>query len=159
MYSQPGPRTSSDLECLELPAFGLDFHSILLTVKVRVTIWLAVYLQWIRLGAKPLKAHDQRFFQLSPCGHSPFRFARYSLGADPTENTSSCSRFVRVRCGSCDAPTENIASPSCFIVVWRHCPLPSIVPRISANTLQYFWSYEFYKVRFRFRIQYTGNQG
>jgi hypothetical protein len=30
-------------------------------IKIRVTLWLAVYLQSVHLGAKPLEAHDQRF--------------------------------------------------------------------------------------------------
>jgi hypothetical protein len=37
----------------------------------RITLRLAVYRKSIRLGDKPLEAHDQRFFlQLNPCGHS-----------------------------------------------------------------------------------------
>jgi hypothetical protein len=41
--------------------------------RVRVTLRLAVYRLSLRLGAKPLEDHDQRFFlQLSPCGHSPY---------------------------------------------------------------------------------------
>jgi hypothetical protein len=40
--------------------------------KVRVTLRLAVYRQSVRLGAKLLEAHHQRFFfQLDPCGYSP----------------------------------------------------------------------------------------
>jgi hypothetical protein len=42
-------------------------------VKVKVILRLAVYRQTVRLGAKPLEANDQRlFFQLNPCGHSPY---------------------------------------------------------------------------------------
>jgi hypothetical protein len=42
------------------------------TFKVRVTLRRAVYRQSVHLGAKPLEAHDHRFFQLNPCGHSPY---------------------------------------------------------------------------------------
>jgi hypothetical protein len=42
----------------------------IVTVRVRVTLRLAVYRQSFRLGAKSLETHDQRFFlQLNPCGH------------------------------------------------------------------------------------------
>jgi hypothetical protein len=41
-------------------------------VKVKVTLRLALYRQSLRLGAKPLETHDQRFFQLNPCDHSPY---------------------------------------------------------------------------------------
>jgi hypothetical protein len=33
---------------------------------------LAVYCQSVGLGTKPLETHDQRFFWLNPCGHSPY---------------------------------------------------------------------------------------
>jgi hypothetical protein len=43
-------------------------------ISVRVTLRLVVYRQSVRLGAKPLEAHDQRyiFWQLNPCGRSPY---------------------------------------------------------------------------------------
>jgi hypothetical protein len=41
-------------------------------VRVRVTLRLAIYRQSVRLGDKPLKTHDQHFFQLNACGHSPY---------------------------------------------------------------------------------------
>jgi hypothetical protein len=42
-------------------------------VKFKVTLRLAVYRQWVRLGVKPLEVHDQRFFlQLNPYGNSPY---------------------------------------------------------------------------------------
>jgi hypothetical protein len=41
-------------------------------VRVRITLRLAVYRQSVRLGAKPLETHDQYFFQLKPCSHSPY---------------------------------------------------------------------------------------
>jgi hypothetical protein len=47
------------------------------TVKVKVTLRLAVYRQLVRHGVKPLETHDQRFFQLNPCGNRPY--ATYSL--------------------------------------------------------------------------------
>jgi hypothetical protein len=37
----------------------LDF---LVKVKVKVTLRLTVYRQSVRLGVRPLEAHDQRFF-------------------------------------------------------------------------------------------------
>jgi hypothetical protein len=43
-----------------------------LQVKVKVTLRLAVYRQSFRLGVKPLETRDQRFFQLNPCGNSPY---------------------------------------------------------------------------------------
>jgi hypothetical protein len=44
-----------------------------LKVKVRVTLQLEVYHQSVCLVVKPLETHDQRlFFQLNPCGHSPY---------------------------------------------------------------------------------------
>jgi hypothetical protein len=40
--------------------------------RVRDTLRLAVYLQSVRLGDKPLGTHDQNFhFQRNTCGHSP----------------------------------------------------------------------------------------
>jgi hypothetical protein len=40
-------------------------------VRMRVTLWLAVYHQSFRLGTKPLEAHDQSFlFQRNPYSHS-----------------------------------------------------------------------------------------
>jgi hypothetical protein len=41
-------------------------------LKVKVTLRLAVCRQLVRLDSKPLETHDQRFFQLNPCGHSPY---------------------------------------------------------------------------------------
>jgi hypothetical protein len=43
-------------------------------VKVRDTLRLAVYRQSVYLGVKPLETQRPRtfFFQLSPCGHSPY---------------------------------------------------------------------------------------
>jgi hypothetical protein len=45
------------------------------TLKVREKVILrqAVYRQLVSLGAKSLEVHDHSsFFQLSPCGHSPY---------------------------------------------------------------------------------------
>jgi hypothetical protein len=41
-------------------------------VRVRDTLRLAVYLHSVRLGDKPLETHDQHFFQLNTCFHSPY---------------------------------------------------------------------------------------
>jgi hypothetical protein len=50
-------------------------------VRVRVTLRLAVYRQSVRLGAKPLETHDQRFFfQLNPCGHTPYVTSSLTTG-------------------------------------------------------------------------------
>jgi hypothetical protein len=38
------------------------------SIGVRVTLRLAVYLQTVHLGDKPLETHDQHFFQLNICG-------------------------------------------------------------------------------------------
>jgi hypothetical protein len=42
-------------------------------IRIRVTVTLrpAVYRQSVRLGDKPLETHDQHFFQLNTCFHSP----------------------------------------------------------------------------------------
>jgi hypothetical protein len=40
--------------------------------KVKVILRLAVYRQSVRLRFKPLETHDQRYFQLNPCGHSNY---------------------------------------------------------------------------------------
>jgi hypothetical protein len=42
------------------------------SVRVRVTLRLAVYRESVRLGAKPLETHDQYFFQLNTCSYSPY---------------------------------------------------------------------------------------
>jgi hypothetical protein len=41
-------------------------------VRVRVTLRLSIYRQSVRLGAKTLDVHDQRFFQLNTYGHRPY---------------------------------------------------------------------------------------
>jgi hypothetical protein len=35
-------------------------------VKVRITLRMAVYLQSVRLGVKPLETHGQKFFKTEP---------------------------------------------------------------------------------------------
>jgi hypothetical protein len=40
--------------------------------RERVTLRLAVYSPWVRLDDKHLETHDQYFFQLNTCGHSPY---------------------------------------------------------------------------------------
>jgi hypothetical protein len=52
-------------------------HNWLLTklkvkVQVQFILRLAVYPKSVRLGVKTLDTHDQRFFQLNPCSHSPY---------------------------------------------------------------------------------------
>jgi hypothetical protein len=49
----------------------LKMRKEVLEVKVRVTLQL-VYRQSVRLGVKSLETHDQNFFQLYRCGHSPY---------------------------------------------------------------------------------------
>jgi hypothetical protein len=50
----------------------LDFQLTQLTVRVRVTLRLAVYCQSVPLGDKSLETHGQQFLsQLNPSGHSP----------------------------------------------------------------------------------------
>jgi hypothetical protein len=56
----------------------MDLNSVLCfcfsIVRVRVILRLAVYRQSVRLSVKSLETHDQIsfFFQLSPCGNSPY---------------------------------------------------------------------------------------
>jgi hypothetical protein len=51
----------------------VDAFELVPIIKVKVTLRLVVYRQSVWFGAKPLEAHDQRFFlHLSPCGHSPY---------------------------------------------------------------------------------------
>jgi hypothetical protein len=45
----------------------------------QVTLRLAVYRQSVCLGVKLLETHDQRFFQLKPCVHSPYVTSSLSL--------------------------------------------------------------------------------
>jgi hypothetical protein len=46
--------------------------SLKVRLKVRVTLWLAVYRQSARLGVKRLETHDQNFFQLNPSRNCPY---------------------------------------------------------------------------------------
>jgi hypothetical protein len=47
--------------------------ALLLRVRLRVALRLAVYRQSVSLGAEPLETHGQNFFpQLNTCGHSPY---------------------------------------------------------------------------------------
>jgi hypothetical protein len=41
---------------------GVRHEANIVRVRVRVTLWLAVYCQSVRLGAEPLKTHGQNFF-------------------------------------------------------------------------------------------------
>jgi hypothetical protein len=50
-------------------------------VRVRITLRLAVYGQSVRLNAKPHQTHGQHFFfQLNPCGHSPYATSPLTRG-------------------------------------------------------------------------------
>jgi hypothetical protein len=63
-------------EMLDLSFSGPSAVGHMTKIKVKVTLRLAVYRQSVRLGAKLLEAHDQRFIitflQLKPCGRSPY---------------------------------------------------------------------------------------
>jgi hypothetical protein len=50
------------------------------TDRVRVTLRLAVYHQSVRLADKPLEVHEQSFFQLGPCGNSPYVISSLTRG-------------------------------------------------------------------------------
>jgi hypothetical protein len=53
------------------PAFTRDnWRSV--KVKIKVTLRLEIYRQSVHLDVKPLENHDQIFFQLIPCGNSPY---------------------------------------------------------------------------------------
>jgi hypothetical protein len=43
-------------------------------VRVKETLRLDIYRQSVRLRAKPLETHDQRFFQLDSSNHSPYTY-------------------------------------------------------------------------------------
>jgi hypothetical protein len=72
-------------------------------IKVKVTLWLAVYCQSVRLGVKIRETHDQRFFQPKHCGPSPV-----------WRDDGFVSRFSR--CSHCTYPTA-------LFLCWRewHC--------------------------------------
>jgi hypothetical protein len=64
---------------------------------------LAVYRQSVRLGAKPLETHDQRFFfpQLNSCGHSPYVILsdeKMGLSLMNMLSLSSIVRFAHIAC-------------------------------------------------------------
>jgi hypothetical protein len=64
-------------ERLELSFSGPSPVGLMTKIKVKITLRLAVYGKSVRLGAKLLEDDDQRFlffsfFQLKPCGHSPY---------------------------------------------------------------------------------------
>jgi hypothetical protein len=50
----------------------LHFTALKVKVKVRVSLRLEAYRQSVHSGVKPLETHDQIFFQLDPCGNSPY---------------------------------------------------------------------------------------
>jgi hypothetical protein len=47
---------------------------------IRVTLRLAVYRLSVRLADKPLETHDQYFFQLNNCFHSPYVISSLTRG-------------------------------------------------------------------------------
>jgi hypothetical protein len=59
------------------PALLTAVSSLFRSMRVRVTLRLAVYRQSIHFGADPFETHGQIFFQLNTCGHSPY--ITYSL--------------------------------------------------------------------------------
>jgi hypothetical protein len=70
MYTHVGLHTHTNHSSRSSQRFFLTFKD---WGRVRVTLRLAVYRQSVRLGAQPLESHDPRqFFQLNPCGHSPY---------------------------------------------------------------------------------------
>jgi hypothetical protein len=57
----------------QLPASHFAQLQLRFKAKVRVTLWLAVYRQSVRLGDKLLETHDHRFFfQLNHCCYSSY---------------------------------------------------------------------------------------
>jgi hypothetical protein len=82
------PSTEFSFRCL-LPLPGLRWrystpppHGSLtkVSVRVRVTLRLAVHRQSIHLGYKPLETHDQYFFQLNTCFHSSYVISSLTRG-------------------------------------------------------------------------------
>jgi hypothetical protein len=58
------------------------FMKIHLTVRVRITLRLAVYRQSIHLGYKPLETHDQQLsFRLNTCFRSPYVTSSLTRGS------------------------------------------------------------------------------
>jgi hypothetical protein len=70
-------------------------HSVRVRVRVRVrarvTLWLVVYRQTVRLGDKSLQTHDQHFFQLNTCFHSP----QFTIAAGPRQSSHFQVRLPR----------------------------------------------------------------
>jgi hypothetical protein len=50
---------------------SLTNERVRVSVRVRFTLLLAVYRQSVHLGVKHLETHEQNFFQLNTCLHSP----------------------------------------------------------------------------------------
>jgi hypothetical protein len=78
------------------------------TVRVRVTLRLAVYRQSVRLGVRPLEAHDQRFFfQPNSCSNSLYVTSSLTRSCPSsshiaTDNQSVCLSWCRAPAGAHD---------------------------------------------------------
>jgi hypothetical protein len=73
--------TLAVIALMQRPLWREDgFVSVRVRARVRVTLRLAVCCQSVRLGAKFLESHGQRFFQLSPCNHSPYATSSLTTG-------------------------------------------------------------------------------
>jgi hypothetical protein len=76
--------------------------STVIRIKVRVTLRLAVYRQSVRLGDKPLEAHDQHFFQLNTCCHIPYVTSSLTRGwVCRLQLLLALASAVILRSGSC----------------------------------------------------------
>jgi hypothetical protein len=74
LFPSPPTTRRTTVEVLTPPPHGMSsMISLSLSVRVRFTLRLAVYLQSVRLRAEPLETHGQNFFvsQLNTCGHCP----------------------------------------------------------------------------------------
>jgi hypothetical protein len=66
-FSSPPTTHRVTVELLEPSPNGNCLIRVRVRVRVRVTLRLAVYRQSVCLGVRPLEAHDQRLFFLTPC--------------------------------------------------------------------------------------------
>jgi hypothetical protein len=66
-FSSPPTTRRATVEVFKpISTWGWTLIKVKVEVKVTSTLWLAVYCQSVRLGAKPLEVHDQRFFSTEP---------------------------------------------------------------------------------------------
>jgi hypothetical protein len=82
--------------CPHWMASGFQISHEWITVRVRVALRQAVYRQSVRLGAKPLDAHDQGFFRVRVTSRLAVYRQTVRLGAKPLEAHDQ-SLFIRVR--------------------------------------------------------------